>query len=345
MLAILAALWWCQVVLIPVVLSVLISYACEPVVARLERWRLPRGVAVAVVMMSVVGGVGATGYLLRGEATAFVVRLPAVAHRIALAIQGNSETGPGAIGKIQAAAKELESATVARRPPLTDGVTSVHVEEPTFKWTEWMWSGSRNLGELVAQMTAVLCLTYYLLAAGDAFRRKLVRVVPTLADKKMTVQILDDIDGQIERFLLARAAISLIVAAVVWLSFRMLRMDSAGVWAVLSGLLFAIPLVGPTVFIAAVAVGAFVQFGTVSMVSTLTLLCIVIAAVEGNVLTPWLMSVAGEMSAVAVFVSVLFWGWIWGLWGVLLAVPITAAVKAICERTPEWQPMAEFLKK
>ena len=98
-------------------------------------------------------------------------------------------------------------------------------------------------------------------------------------------------------------------------------------------------------FIVAVAIGAFVQFGSVGMVSALTLVCIVIAALEGNALTPWFMSVAGEMNAVAIFVSLLFWGWIWGLWGVLLAVPITSAIKAVCDRTPEWQPMAEFLKK
>ncbi len=345
MLAVVAALWWCQVVLIPVVLSLLISYAFEPLVARLERWRVRRAAAAAFVMLTFVGVLGGTVYALRGEATAFVGQLPAVAHRIAIAIQGG-DTRPGPIGRIQAAARELESATAATRGrPATDGVTPVRVEEPTFKWSEWMWSGSRNVGEFAAQMLAVLCLTYYLLAAGDAFRRKLVRVVPTLADKKMTVQILDEIDRQIERFLMTRAAISLLVAVVIWLSFWMMGVDSAGVWAVLSGVLFAIPLVGPTLFIGAVGVGGFVQFGTMSMASGLMLLCIVIAAIEGNVLTPWLMSFAGEMSSVAVFVSVLFWGWIWGLWGVLLAVPITAAVKAICERTPEWQPMAEFLKK
>ena len=346
MLAILAALWWCQVVLIPLVLSLLISYAFEPIVARLERWHVRRTMSVALVMASFIAALGGIVYALRGEATAFVVRLPAVAHRVAMAMQGDADGQTGAIGRIQSAARELESAAAAARGrPLTDGVTPVRVEEPTFKWTEWMWSGSRNLGQFSAQMIAVLCLTYYLLAAGDAFRRKLVRLVPTLADKKMTVQILDEIDRQIERFLLARAAISLIVAVVIWTSFRIMGVDNAGVWAVLSGVLFAIPLVGPAVFLAAIWIGGFVQFGSVSVASTLALLGIVVATVEGNLLTPWLMSFAGEMSPVAVFVSVLFWGWIWGLWGVLLAVPITAAVKAICERTPEWQPMAAFLKK
>jgi predicted PurR-regulated permease PerM len=166
-------------------------------------------------------------------------------------------------------------------------------------------------------MFAVLCLVYYLLAAGDLYKRKLVRMVPTLSRKKITVEILAEIDRQIERFLLARVGISLLVGVVVWLAFRLLGLDEAGVWGVLSAVLFAIPIVGPTVVVVAATLAGFVQF----------------------------MSRVGEMNAVAVFMSLLFWGWIWGAWGLLLAVPITAAVKAVCERVPDFHAFAELLKE
>jgi predicted PurR-regulated permease PerM len=224
-------------------------------------------------------------------------------------------------------------------------VTPVRIEEPTFKWSDWIWQGSHGVLEFAAQMVAVFCLVYYLLLSGDMYKRKLVRIVPTLSDKKITVEILAEIDRQIERFLYARGVISLVVGVAVWIAFRLLGMEDAGVWAVLSAVLFAaVPLIGPTAVVVGSAIAAFLQFGSIGMVAAVTGVMVTIGALEGNLLTPWLMSRFGEMNAVAVFVSLLFWGWIWGAWGLLLAVPITAVMKAICERIPELNPFAELLK-
>lgn len=342
-LALIGALWWCQVVLIPIVLALVISYALEPLVARLEFWHLRRVVGAPLVLLSVLALLGGSAYSLRGELAAFVGQLPEAAHTLSQAIQHVSTREPGTMAKVRAAARELESA--ARQSAPTDGVTAVRVEEPSFKWSEWLWSGSRNFAEFVAQMFVVLCLTYYLLAAGDLYKRKLVRMVPTLTDKKVTVQILAEVDRQIERFLLARVAISFVVAFVIGIGFWALGVDNAGVWAVLAAVLFAIPVAGPVAFIVAAGIASVLQFESPGLIAAVTALCVVTAAVEGNVLTPWLMSRAGDMNAVAVFVSLLFWGWIWGLWGVLLAFPITAAIKAVSERIPDMQPIAEFLKE
>jgi predicted PurR-regulated permease PerM len=343
LLALILILWWCQVVLIPIVLSIFISYALEPLVARVVRWHIPRALAVLIVMCTLIGAFGATGYALRGQAVAFVERIPSTVHMMSQTIRSVTRGEPGTLQRMQAAARELETATTGRR--VNDGVTPVRVEEPTFRWSDWVWSGSRSAGEFAAQMFSVLCLTYYLLAAGDLYKRKLVRMVPTLSEKRVTVQILNDIDRQIERFLMARATISLIVGFVVWGSFLLLGVDDAGVWGVVSAVLVAIPIAGATVLVLAAGIAAFVQFGTLTMVVTVAGVCIVIGALEGNVLTPWLMSRVGEMNAAAVFVCLLFWGWIWGFWGLLLAVPITAAIKAVCDRVADLAPIAELLKE
>ena len=226
-----------------------------------------------------------------------------------------------------------------------DGITPVRIEEPTFKWSDWLWRGSRGAVTLAAQMLAVLCLVYYLLAAGDLYKRKLVRIVPTLSRKKVTVEILAEIDRQIERFLVGRVLISLIVGGVVWLTFLLIGLQDPGIWGVIAVVLFAIPFVGPTVVVIAAALAAFVQFGSVGMAAAVGGISVAIGAIEGNVLTPWLMSRVGEMNTGAVFVSLLFWGWIWGVWGLLLAVPITAAAKAVCERVPDLSGFAELLKE
>jgi predicted PurR-regulated permease PerM len=346
-LALVVGLRWGQAVWIPLVLSVLISYALEPVVAFMAAHHVPRAAAVPMLMgaLLVIGGSGA--YALRGEASAFVNRLPVVAHTVAQAIQNATRGTPGTFAKVQAAVRELESAasTAAAKKARQDGVTAVRIEEPTFKWSDWMWQGSYGAIEFVGQMIAVLCLVYYLLAAGDLYRRKLVRIVPTLSNKKITVEILAEVNRQIERFLIARVAISLIVGAAIWLAFRLLGLDDAGIWGVLSAVLFAVPIVGPILVVVAATVAAFVQFGSVGMAVGVGGLCIVIGTVEGNILTPWLMSRVGEMNAVAVFVSLLFWGWLWGAWGLVLAVPITSAAKAICDRIPEFSVVSEILNE
>jgi predicted PurR-regulated permease PerM len=344
--AIVAALWVGQAVLIPLVLSVLISYALEPLVVRLVACRLPRTLAVPVLLgaLLTIGAVGA--YILRGEAAAFLNRLPAAAHTVAQAVQRSMRGSPGTVAKVQEAARELErAAATPSKKNGADGVTAVRIEEPTFKWSDWVRQGSYGALEFAGQMFVVLCLVYYMLVSGDLYKRKLVRLVPTLSDKKTTVEILAEVDRQVERFLLARVVISLVVGIALWLSFRLLGLEQAGVWGVLSAVLFAIPIVGPTVVVLAAALAAFLQFGSPGMAAAVGGLCIAIGALEGNVLTPWLMSRIGDMNAVAVFVSLLFWGWIWGAWGLLLAVPITAAAKAVCERIPSFQAFAELLKE
>jgi predicted PurR-regulated permease PerM len=344
-LAVIVGLWWGQSVWIPLVLSVLISYALEPIVAFMAAHHIPRAAAVPTLLTALLLVLGGGAYALRGEATAFLNRLPVAAHTIAQAIQ-NVTSGTPTVAKVQAAVRELEAAaSTDGRRRRQDGVTPVRIEEPTFKWSDWVRQGSYSAMELAGQMLAVLCLVYYLLAAGDLYRRKLVHIVPSLSDKKVTVEILTEINRQIERFLIARLAISVIVGVAIWLAFRMFGMDDAGVWGVLSAFLFAVPIVGPVLVVLGATVAAFVQFGSIGMAIGVGGVCIVIGAVEGNVLTPLLMSRVGAMNAVAVFVSLLFWGWIWGAWGLLLAVPITAAAKAICERIPEFSVVSEMLNE
>jgi len=346
LLAVVAALWWAKAVIVPLVVSVLASYALEPVVARMESYHVRRSCGVPVLLLAIVCLGGAGAYALRGEATAFVDRIPSAIHVVARAIERSPRDRPGTVAKVQEAARELENAaSTATKKALEQGVTAVRIEQPTFNWSDWLWQGSSGAIAIAGQMFVVVCLAYYLLVAGDLFKRKLVRIVPTLSEKKLTLEILDEINRQIERFLLARVLISVIVGIVVWAMFLALRMDDAGVWGVLAAILYAIPYVGPVVIVGGGMVAAFVQFGTLSMAVGVGGGCLAIGALEGYVLTPWLMSRVGEMNPMAVFVSLLFWSWLWGGWGLFLAVPITAAAKAIGERVPDLNDFAELLRE
>jgi predicted PurR-regulated permease PerM len=340
-----AVLWWAQDVIIPVVVSILVSYALEPAVARLERWHIRRIFGVPILLIALTAGMAGGAYALRGQATAFADRLPGVAHELAKGLRKRVPGRASTMARMQQAANELERATTtAPHPP--DGVTAVRVEEPTFRFNDWVWQGSHSAIQLGAQLFAIFCLVYYLLAAGDLYRRKIVRIAgTTLSEKKVTVEILGEIERQIERFIWARILISVIVGIAVWLMFMAMGLEQPGVWGVLSALFFSVPFVGPTVIVLCAGIAGFLQYDSFDMAAAAVGVSLVIAAIEGNVLTPMLMSRVGEMNAVAVFVSLMFWGWLWGIWGLLLAVPITAAIKAVCDRVDDLDGFAELLRE
>ncbi len=344
-LAVIAAMRLAEVILIPIVLGVLISYALDPIVAALARVRLPRAVGATLVVTALFAGIVAGGYALRGDATALVEQLPEVARRVGRLVE--THTGKSPVGKVQQAAREIEKAATAATqapPPARGAVPTVQVQEPAVKIRDFLVTGSIGAVGIGAQVVVVLFLSLYLLASGDLFRRKLVHVVgPSFSTKKVTVEILEEIDRQIARFLLVRATISIIVGVATWLALELVGLHHAALWGVAAGLLNMIPYVGPTIVAAAAAVAGFMQFDTAGMAALTSGATIVVAMLEGYVLTPWLTSRAGKMNAVAVFVGLLFFGWLWGVWGLLLAVPLLMVIKAVCDRIEDFRVVSELL--
>jgi predicted PurR-regulated permease PerM len=176
------------------------------------------------------------------------------------------------------------------------------------------------------------------------YRRKLVKIVgPSLTNKKITVQILEGIDRQIEMFLLVELFTSAVVGVCTWLAFRWVGLEQAAVWGILAGVFNSIPYFGPFVVTAGTAAVGFMQFGTISMAVLVAGLSLVITSLEGFILTPWLTSRAAQMNAVAVFVGLLFWGWVWDVWGMLLAVPMLMVLKTVCDHVEDFKAVGELL--
>ena len=187
-------------------------------------------------------------------------------------------------------------------------------------------------------------LTYFLLVANDLFKRKLVKHIgPTLARKRVTVQILDEISTQIERFLLVQMFTSAVVGIVTAISLWALGLEQPIVWGVAAGVLNSIPYFGPIIVTAGLAVIGFLQFGTLEMALAVAGVALVITSLEGWLLTPILLGRVGSLNHIAIFASLLFWSWMWGIWGMLLAVPMLMAVKAVLDHIEELQPVADFL--
>ena len=341
---------WAKAVFIPVLLGVMASYALTPVVDQLQRWRIPRVLASAVLLTAIVGSLGWTGYRLGSDATALIQSLPEVAQKLRQTMQagdGSNTQRGGALSKVREAAAELQKAAeggAVGSNTGTRGVTKVQIEKPKFDVQDYFLSGTLGLAALIGQATVVFFLTFFLLASGNTFRRKIVKIAgTTFAEKKLTVQALDEIAEQIQRYLLVQVFTSLLVGVATGLAFLWIGVEHAAAWGLVAGVLNFIPYLGSIVFTAASAAVGLMQFGTIESALLIAGVSLGLHTVSGYMLTPWLTSRTSRMSAVAVFVGVLAWGWLWGLSGLLLGVPILMAVKAVCDRVDDLKPIGELL--
>jgi predicted PurR-regulated permease PerM len=343
--AVIMMLQYAQNMIIPIVVGVLISYALDPVVTWLTRWHMPRPVGAAILLMILVATSGALIYGLRYQANEIVEQLPQGARRLRRLLEHDRPAQTSAIQQVQKAATELEKAASATGPTAAQsGVQRVQVEAAPINISSYIMLGSFGIAAVFGQIVMVLFLVFFLLASGDLYRRKIVKIAgPSLAKKKITLQILEEIDRQIAMFLLVQLFTSIVVAVGTWAAFRALGVQQAATWGILAGLFNSIPYFGPVLVSGGTAAVAFLQFGTVRMAVIVGGVSLVITTLEGFLLTPWLTSRAARMNAVAVFVGLLFWGWIWDIWGMLLAVPMLMVMKVVCDHVEELNGVGELL--
>lgn len=343
----LAALRYAAVVFVPLVLGILLSYALTPLVDLLVRMHIPRALAAAVLMIAIVGGIGTTVYSLRDDTVALIETLPEVAEKLrhALDLQG-AEGSTGTINKVQKVASQLERTAQAGNSTLEpDGdVAKVQIEKPKFNVMDYLLPGTLGAAAFAGQSIIVMFVAFFLLAAGNNFRRKMVRLAgPTLTEKKLTVHALDEIGEQIQRYLQVQVFTSALVGMATWLAFLWIGMEHATVWGVLTFVLNFIPYFGSIVASCAAMLIGFSQFGSIEMALLIGGVTLGINSIEGYVLTPWLTSRASRMNPVAIFAGVLAWGWLWGIWGLFLGVPILMVIKVVCDRVDEFKAIGELL--
>ncbi|QJW85876.1 AI-2E family transporter [Ramlibacter terrae] len=348
-LAVLAVLRWASGFFIPLMLGLVFSYALSPVVDWFHKRRVPRAASAAVLILAILGSMGGAVYSLSDDASALVDSLPDAARKLSRTITRQARTPDTPLDTVQKAADELQKAAdqagaAANQPPPARGVSRVIVEKPRFDLREYLWSGTMGLVSGVAQLVLVTFLTYFMLVSGDTFRRKLVKITgPGLAEKKLTVQALDEINAQMQRYLLVQLVASVGVGVATGVAFALLGLKHAAVWGVAAGVLNPVPYIGSVAVTGGAALVAFVQFGDMEMALLVGGLSLLINTVEGYLLVPRVTSKASRMNAVAVFIGVLARGWLWGVWGMLLGIPILMAIKAVCDRVDHLKPIGELL--
>ena len=336
---------WASAVFIPVMVGLLFSYGLSPVVDWLAHRRIPRALSAAVMVLGIVFGVGATVYSLSDDAAKLVESLPVAAQKLRQSIGVLQRKQDNTLATMQKAASQLEQAAeeTNRAAPVDRSVQRVQIEKPKFAIKDYLWSGTMGLLAMLGQIGMVAMITFFLMASGDTFRRKLVKLAgPTLSRKKVTLQALNEINDQIQRYMLVQLFTSGVVGVATWLCFLAVGLEQAAVWGVAAAVLNLVPYIGNVIITAGSAMVGFLQFGTLEMALLVAGISLVINSIEGFLLTPWMTSRASKMNAVAIFVGVLAWGWLWGAWGLLLGVPILMVIKAICDRVEDLKSVGEF---
>ncbi|MDO8595255.1 MAG: AI-2E family transporter [Sulfuricaulis sp.] len=342
--ALVAALYLARAFFVPLLIGILASYTLSPVVDWLKVNRVPRPAAAALVLAVLVGSLSWIAYSLSDDAAAVIEKLPEAARKLRENLSAARSGGPTALQNMQEAANQIQgAATDAGEKPGAHEI-AVKLSEPTAWLRNYALAQSALLFTVAAQAPIVLLLTYFLLASGTHFRRKLVGFVgPSLTHKKDAVLILEEIDVQVQRYLLAMLMSNALVAGCTWLAFEALGLEQAGVWGIAAGVLHFIPYLGPALIAIASGVAAFLQFGSLLNALAIASVSLLVAGSIGFIFMTWLQSRFARVNAAVLFIALLFFGWLWGVWGLLLGAPLVAIAKVICDRVEALKPAGELL--
>ncbi len=344
--ALLFALDWAQPFLITLILGILFAYTLNPLVVWLEGHRVPRIAGTSIVMLAVLSALVFGAYALRGQAQRIFAQLPLAASKLSMGLDTLRSGQFNNMMNVQTAANTIEKATshadISALPK--QRTTHVVIDQPIFKLSNFLWVGSRGVLAFFGQVAMVLFLVFFFLLSGDIFKRKLVRLAgPTLSKKKITVHLLDEINNSIQKYMFMLLVTNVLIGLLTWIALRWIGLENAGAWAVAAALLHVVPYAGPAFTAVILGMAAFMQFNSLSMGLLSSGASLAIATFVGAFVATWMTGRFAKMNMSAVFVSLLFWSWLWGGWGLLLGIPIIVIVKVVSQHVAQLHPVAELL--
>lgn len=343
--AFLYALQWGRDFLVPLLLGILLAYTLNPLVGWLERVHIRRAFGTALVMCAILFGMAVTAEKVHLEFSNIIEELPEAGRKLSRLVASTTNAKDGTLRRIQDVANQIEQATAGKpSTPARKPVAVLTQEGSHIKVIDWVWAGSRGLLGFLSQATMVVFLVFFLLLSGDTFKRKLVKLAgPTLSHKKVTVHILDEINSSIQGYMFMLLVTNVLLALLMWLALHALGIENAGAWAIVAGLLHLMPYFGPLLIVCALGLAAYLQSESLQLVLMVVLASTAIATLVGTGIATWMTGRIARMNAAAVFVSLLFWGWLWGVWGLLLGVPLVVILKVVAEKVEGMEVVAELL--
>jgi predicted PurR-regulated permease PerM len=329
-LAIFYTIYFLRAVLLPIVLAWLLSYLLRPIVRTLSRIKIPPLLGAALILLALLSAVMLGVSALAVPASGWLAKAPSglqeLQHKLMpmkRSIAQMAKAG-GEIEKLATPDSGSKAAVEVQRHPITE---TLYMRTPEF----------------ISSMILLVILLFFLLAYDGVFIGKLIKLLPSFSDKKRAVSIAQDIESQVSRYLFTVTIINCCLGIAVGTTVGLLGLPNPVMWGVMVAILNFVPYLGALTGIICMTIGAILSFDSLGYALIFPAVYLGFGALEGNFITPWVMGRSLTLNPVLILLSLVFWGWMWGIAGVIIAVPILAAFKIFCAHIKPMEPLAEFL--
>lgn len=331
-LAVLYTLFFARAFLLPIVIAVLLDFLLSPMLRALKRVRIPEPVGAALVLLALLGAVGVGVYSLADPAQQWMTKAPESMAKV----QSRLRDLRRPVEQVTRTAEQVEAATeVSKTGPQEVVVRGPRLSERLFGTTQSLLTGAME----------TVILLYFLLAAGDLFLQKLIKVLPLLRDKKKAVAIARETEASISTYLFTVAVVNVGLGLAVTLVMLLLKMPNALLWGSLAALAEFIPYIGATVMLGLLAMAGLVTFPTIGHALLVPGAYLAVDVLQANFISPMVLGRRLTLNPVAILIGLVFWWWIWGVGGAFIAVPLLATFKIFCDHIESLAPIGEFLGK
>ena len=333
--AVFVVLYIARSVFIPLTLALMLSFLLRPVVKGLRRLYIPSPVGAGLVVVLLVGAGGYGVARLAGPATEWTERLP----KALVTLERKVRPLRREVEDVSEIAEKVERITQVEKGKKKT-VRTVEVDKPSL-----LESALSTVGALAGGAVVMLIALYFMLIWGDTLIRKLIAFVPDLSGQARTTRVMERIERDMSGYLGTVSAINLLLGVAVGATMHLLGMPNPVLWGVLAGLVNFVPYIGSLVGVAAVALAAVVTFNQLTDALVPPAVYLVITALEGQVITPLVIGRTFRVSPLVVFIWLVFWAWLWGVAGAIVAVPMLVFLKITCEQSEALAPIADLLRR
>jgi predicted PurR-regulated permease PerM len=325
-------LYFARALMLPFILALLLNFLLRPVVRALKKIHIPELAGAALVLIALLGSAGYGMIRLSRPAAEWINKAPESLHQI--------ESKVGFLRKplegVNHAVEELKRITRmgAEKKP------EVEIYPPGI--ADAVLTGTR---EVIVKSSVMFILLYFLLASGDLFLRKLIKLFPKLSKKKQIVKITREVEHHTSRYLYTVTIINMFMGVSVGIGMYLIGMPNPVLWGVMAGFLIFLPYIGPLIGISVVTIVAFLTFDGIGRVLLAPGIYIALETIQGQIVTPMVLGLRFTLNPVVIFVWLIFWGWMWGIVGAMLAFPMLAIFKILCDYIQPLAPIGEFLER
>lgn len=337
LLAILATLYLARDLLLPIVMAIILNLVFAPFVLRLKKFRVPEPLGAAVVVIGLVALFTVGTYNLAGPAAGWVENAPKHIRAVGTKLSRIAEP----VKNINTAGEQMSATTqdIAAGTKGKPKVQEVTVKAPTLAGVV-----IAAAQKFTVSAVSMLVLLYFMLASGDLFLRKAIAMTPLLADKQRAVNLLRQIESEVSVYLLTVTVINAILGCTVALAMYGLDVPNPALWGVMVGVFNFIPYLGDIASVSVLTVVGLLSFDEIWRGLLVPGVFFVLTAAEGYVIAPLVVGRRLRLNPIVIVLSVLFWGWMWGIFGAILAVPILVVLKSICAHVESMRSFGEFLE-